>query len=222
VYYVTRKSCAFCSATLRLADKVCRSCRAAVSPVRHPLFGIVARTALDEPGGREGLVVTARDFMVLEELARLWLRPEDPARRALLQTLEQCQVVAPDSVAADVVTLDSRVVFRVNEGAVEERVIVLPDAHAVPGQPLPVTAPRALAMLGLRAGSTIVSHRRDGSSECIEILAVAYQPEEVARRRKAPVVVGTGLASPLVPPRFVGAAYDGRPPPGGDDPPPVA
>lgn len=215
-------TCASCGARLRLADKACRSCRATVSPIRHPLFGIVARTALD--GSRDGdrVVVTARDFMVLEELARLWLRPEDPARRALLEMLEQCQVVPPDRVAADVVTLDSRVLFRVNGSAMEERVIVLPDAHDVPGRSLPVTAPRALAMLGLRAGSTIVSHRRDGSSERIEILSIAYQPEEAARRRSAPNISGTGSASPLVAPRSAVTAHDGYPPRDGDEPPPAA
>jgi regulator of nucleoside diphosphate kinase len=215
-------TCASCGARLRLADKACQSCKAAVSPVRHPLFGVVGRTALDKPRDGDRVVVTARDFMVLEELARLWLRQEDSARRALLRMLEQCEVVAPDRVAADVVTLDSRVVFRVNGGAAEERVIVLPDACDLPGRSLPVTAPRALAMLGLHAGSTIVCHRRDGTSERIEILSIAYQPEAAARRQSTPNAIGTGSVSPLAPRGSAEATYGRRPPHGGDEPPPAA
>ena len=188
--------CASCGDRLGASDETCRSCGAAVAPATHPLYGVVSRAAQHEQDGSGRIVVTTRDFMVLEELARLRLRPDDPARHALLDALEQCQVVPPDKVAAEVVTLDSRVVFRVDAGTAEERVVGLPDAHGVPGWSLPVTTPRGLAMLGLRAGSTIISHRRDGSSERIEILSVPYQPEQAARGWRAQS--------------------------GGDDPPPAA
>jgi regulator of nucleoside diphosphate kinase len=187
-----------------------------------PSLGIVGRAVLDEPRDGDQIVVTARDFMVLEELARLRLRPADSTRFALLQMLEQCQVVPSDRVAASVVTLESRVVFRVNGGAEEERVIVLPDAGGVLHESLPLTAPRALAMLGLRAGSTIVCRRSDGISESVEILSIPYQPEEIAQYRSAPNAVGIGSVSPLVPRSSAGAAHDSRPRYGGDDPPPAA
>jgi hypothetical protein len=77
-------------------------------------------------------------------------------------------------------------------------------------------------MLGLRAGSTIVCHRSDGTSERAEILSILYQPEEIAQYRTAPNAMGIGSVSPLVPRSSAGAAHDGRPPYGGDDPPPAA
>jgi hypothetical protein len=99
---------------------ICASCGAmlgaAVPPARHPLFGLAARTARRESLDAEAVVVTARDFMVLEELARLWLRLHEPAARALVEKLERCHVVPPDAVAADVVTLNSRVVFNAEGG----------------------------------------------------------------------------------------------------------
>jgi hypothetical protein len=130
---VINVNCASCGAMLGAADEVCRRCGVAVPPARHPLFGLAARTARRESLDAEAVVVTARDFMVLEELARPWLRPHEPAARALVEKLERCQVVPPDAVAADVVTLNSRVVFNAEGGEAEARVLVHPGEHAVPG-----------------------------------------------------------------------------------------
>ena len=90
--------------------------------------------------------------MLLEELARLRLSFGSPAARGPLGKLERCRVVPPDKVAADVVTLDSRVVFRADEGAEEERVLVYPDGHTLARLVAARPAPRGLAMLSLRIG----------------------------------------------------------------------
>jgi regulator of nucleoside diphosphate kinase len=215
--------CASCGAVLGAADDVCRRCGAAVPPARHPLFGIAARAARSESPDAETVVVTARDFMVLEELARLWLRPHEPAARALVETLERCQVVPPDAVAADVVTLNSRVVFSADGGDAEARVLVHPGEHAVPGWSLPVTTPRGLGMLGRRAGSTVTVTRNGDDAERIRILSLAYQPEEAERRRREATPDGAATWPPSFLRRPAGKRSAGRRSPDCvKDPPPAA
>jgi regulator of nucleoside diphosphate kinase len=213
-------TCASCGSMLGVDNNACRRCGAAVPPARHPLYGAVARTPRHESQDGEGVVVTARDFMLLEELARLRLSLGSPAARGLLGKLERCRVVPPDKVAADVVTLESRVVFRADGGAEEECVLVHPDGHTLPGWSLPVTAPRGLAMLGLRVGSTAMAERRGGGAERIDILSVTYQPEEATRRRRAATAGGVASASPVFLRRPAGLANAGEPP--HDDLPPAA
>ncbi|MBV1796181.1 hypothetical protein [Siccirubricoccus sp. G192] len=203
-------TCASCGAMLGAAGDACRRCGEAAIRASH-----------HEPRDGEGVVVTARDFMLLDELARLRLRPDSPAARELLGKLERCQVVSLDQVEADIVTLDSRVVFSVDGGAEEQRVLVHPDGHTLPGWSLPVTTPRGLAMLGLRAGSTTMAERHGGSTERIDILLVAYQPEE-ARRRRAATAGRAAPAAPAFLRRPTGLANAGEPPQDGGDLPPAA
>lgn len=193
---VNHVTCTLCGSILGGASSACRGCGATASSGRHPLFGAVARNPDYEPDGAKDLTITAHDFILLEELARLRLNPECPAAHGLLEKLELCRVVKPDMVEPDVVTLNSRVVFSVDGNAAEERVLVLPDGHTLQGWSLPVTAPRGLGMLGLRAGTTFVVERYTGMTERIEILSVAYQPEENARQRDA-VATTSIMPAPL-------------------------
>lgn len=216
-------SCASCGVMLNAAVSTCRRCGMAVQPTRHPLFGAVARTAHQEArNSEEDIVVTARGFMLLEELARLRLDRGSSAARGLLQTLERCRVVPPDRIAVDVVTLGSRVVFSANGRAEEQRVIVHPDAHTFPGWSLPVTVPRGLAMLGRCAGSTVVAERPGWDTERIDILFVAYQPEEEMRRRRAAAASAASasrvfLYSPASLANIGGPPHDGDGDGDGDD-----
>jgi regulator of nucleoside diphosphate kinase len=210
-----------CASAAPCSARQTRSAGGAARPFRPP--GLAARTARRESLDAEAVVVTARDFMVLEELARLWLRPHEPAARALVEKLERCHVVPPDAVATDVVTLNSRVVFNAEGGEAEARVLVHPGEHAVPGWSLPVTTPRGLAILGRRAGSTVTAERHGTGAERIRILSVAYQPEEAARRRRATTPDAAASSPPSFLRKPAGARSAGRRPPhGGEDPPPAA
>jgi regulator of nucleoside diphosphate kinase len=216
---VNDATCASCDAAIGAAETVCPKCGAEVPPARRSLFQVVTGAPRRDSADADDVLVTARDFMVLEELARLRLRPDDPAARGLIAKLERCRVVPPDTVAADVVTLDSRVVFNVDGGPPEARVLVHPDAHTLSGWSLPVTTPRGLAVLGLRAGATTTAERGGGGVERIAILSVAYQPEQAARRRAA-----TGGGLPQAPSflRRSARLRTGGAPPRDDDPPPSA
>jgi len=125
--------------------------------------------------GDPGILITARDFMVLEDLARFSMRPADAVTRLLIDKLEQCRVLPPGILSRDVVTLNSRVLFGLDEHPAEARVLVHPDDITRSGWTLSVTSLRGLALLGRRAGSTVDVEQRDGSRERIRILSVMHQ-----------------------------------------------
>ena len=74
----------------------------------------------------------------------------------------------------------SRMVFSLDGAPVESRVLVLPDGPSLYGWSLSVTTPRGLAMLGARAGTTVLADRRDGGIERIAIHTVTYQRQHDA------------------------------------------
>ena len=225
-------TCSSCGAALGAADGACANCGAAATgaaarqrPVLRTIAG--ARAAAGEGpcqvSDQGAVLITARDLAVLDELARLRLPADDPAARGLIEKLERCRVVPADAIPANVVTLGSRVVFSVDGGAAEARVLVHPDEHTASGWSLPVTTPRGLAMLGLRAGATVMAERRDGGVERIDIISVAFQPEGAGRRR-AGRATEMGVVTPLslTPRRSSRMRKPGWPPRDDEPPPPSA
>jgi regulator of nucleoside diphosphate kinase len=117
---------------------------------------------------------------MLERFARLRLQPDDPAAQALLEKLDKARILRVETIAADIATLGSRVVFSVDDGRPEARVLVLPAQHAAAGWTLPVTTPRGMALLGRAAGATVTAARHDGTTERLHVLDVIHQPEAAA------------------------------------------
>jgi hypothetical protein len=76
-------------------------------------------------------------------------------------------------------------------------------------------------MLGRRAGSTVLAERPDGRAERINMVCLAYQPEEEARRRRAVAGVATSTLSGLLR-RPAGLVNAGGPSHDNDDLPPAA
>lgn len=167
--------CDFCGTAVTALVETCYACDTA---------GARAMTTALRPDGAldaTGAVLTVRDFAALERFARLRLLPDDPAARALLGKLDGSRIVRVDAVDPDVATLGSRVVFAVDGGQPEARVLVLPTQHAAAGWTLPVTAPQGLALLGRTAGDVVAATRRDGAAERLYLLDVLHQPEAVMR-----------------------------------------
>ncbi len=115
------------------------------------------------------IIVTEHDFALLRSLHHHAL---------LLSELERADVVASRDVPPDVVTMNSRVVFEdVTRGTTTEITIVFPhDADAQRGR-VSVLAPVGTALLGLAQGDSIVWPFPDGSSRCLRVVEVTFQPE---------------------------------------------
>jgi regulator of nucleoside diphosphate kinase len=140
-------------------------------------------------------ILTVRDYAVLAAMLR-GAGSLYPAIVPLLRRkLSFATVVPGNDVGPNVVTLNSRVRFRVDDGPGDERIVVHGEARGVPGMTIPITAPRGLSLLGLVEGQEVPVDRKGGPSETLFVDAVAYQPEAA---RAAWATIG-GKEPPVLP-----------------------
>jgi regulator of nucleoside diphosphate kinase len=126
------------------------------------------------------ITVTDRDLVLLRLL-------HDDAH--LASELARADIVAARDVPPDVVTMNSRVVFEdAATGRTTEVTIVFPQDADVDHGKVSVLAPVGTALLGLAEGESIVWPFPDGSSRCLRVLEVTFQPEA------APPHLGAGVA----------------------------
>jgi regulator of nucleoside diphosphate kinase len=115
------------------------------------------------------IIVTHRDLALLRALNE---------HAHLVSELQRADVVDSRDVPADVVTMNSRVVFEdVTRGTTTEVTIVFPQDADVERGKVSVLAPVGTALLGLAEGESIVWPFPDGSSRCLRVVAVTFQPE---------------------------------------------
>src|SRR5690606_23778161 len=88
-----------------------------------------------------------------------------------------------EDIPADVVTLSSRVTYRVDDGPAETRIIAPDNMRGLIGLLLPICHPRALALIGLAEGQSMAIPRTDGGIETLSVVHVMYQPEAARRER---------------------------------------
>ena len=120
------------------------------------------------------IVVTDRDAVLLRLLHR---------HEHLASELERADVVHPSDIPPDVVTMNSRVVYEDDTtGHIREVTIVFPEDADMEHGKVSVLAPVGTALLGLAEGESIVWPFPDGSSRCLRVVAVTFQPEAEASR----------------------------------------
>ncbi len=192
-------TCAICGAALAALVEICYGCDAAT------------RATMPRAGhDSDAAVLTVRDFAALERVARLL--PNDPAAHSLLEKLARSQIVHVEAITAEIATLDSRVIFAVDNGQPEARLLVLPARHRTTGGwTMPVTAPRGLALLGRRAGSVVMAARGNGATEQLRLLAIAHQPEAAAAVAAVPVPAGCAGPMPRQAARLPGQGASAAP-----------
>ncbi|MFH5925683.1 hypothetical protein ACHEVM_14215 [Roseomonas sp. SXEYE002] len=145
------------------------------------------------------------------------MRPADAVTRLLIDKLERCRVLPPGTLPKGVVTLNSRVLFRVDEHPAEARVLVHPDDVMKSGWTLSAVSLRGLALLGRSAGSAVEVEQRDGSRERISILSVMHQLVVRSRQGALPASM-----APRPQDQDLTGAMDSRWPAANDDLPPPA
>jgi regulator of nucleoside diphosphate kinase len=145
-------------------------------------------------------ILTSKDYALLEALLVSSSEIFSGAAMQIRRKLRHATLVFPADINADVVTLDSRVRFRVEGGGAEERVIVVREDAQGDGPTLALNCPRGIAMIGASAGDTVEVPRADGTFELLHIEAVLFQPEAHVRakeRRATASVVDFAQASSL-------------------------
>lgn len=122
----------------------------------------------------QDLVITTLD---LERLRPMLDQYDSPATELLDQELHRAHVVEPGRVPADVVTMNSEVVYEDCDTSARRtvRVVYPQDADAKNGR-VSVLAPIGSALLGLRVGQTITWDVPNGQKR-IRVVEVRYQPE---------------------------------------------
>lgn len=122
-------------------------------------------------------LLTGSDYTLLQAKLSRALANGDSIAPALRHKLRNSVVVFGKDIPSDVVTLNSRVVYRLGAGTMQTRVVVDAGEREVVGMTLPVTTPLGLALLGMTVGDRRVYNGSNGSEVSVSVEKVAYQPE---------------------------------------------
>jgi regulator of nucleoside diphosphate kinase len=127
--------------------------------------------------------LTTKDYTILEVMLDRCLGRDDPIVPILQRKLSAAIVTLREHIAANVVTLSSRVTYRVNNAPAETRIVTHDEMRGLVGSVLSITNPRGLALLGLAEGGRMTYMRADGGEETVSVENVIYQPEAALRRK---------------------------------------
>ncbi len=130
------------------------------------------------------IFITEEDFDRLDRLAASAQSAKLPAADLLASELERAVVCPTEKIAADVVTMNSRVTFHIgSETERQTRTLVYPEDYPTDGsgdECLSVMTPLGAALIGMTAGSRIEYETVNGTSRLVTVDAVLHQPQ--ARR----------------------------------------
>lgn len=122
------------------------------------------------------IVLSRFDRERLEKLlAKVGPRPDLDALR---EEIDRADVVEPDAMPSDRVTMNSRVLFVDEEsGEQNEITLVFPDHAAVERNCISILAPVGSALLGLSVGDSIEWPLPNARTRRLRVTGIAYQPE---------------------------------------------
>ncbi|MCW5965330.1 MAG: nucleoside diphosphate kinase regulator [Bryobacterales bacterium] len=129
---------------------------------------------------KSAIHITESDMARLRQLTEARLLTHS-AQLELLARLEEeldrAEVVDPDSLPIDVISMNSRVLVRdLDTGREVVHHLVFPAQSWGKGEALSVLAPLGIALLGYRVGD-VVEARTPGGVRRVEVLALLGQPE---------------------------------------------
>ncbi|WP_105383510.1 transcription elongation factor GreAB [Neorhizobium alkalisoli] len=127
--------------------------------------------------------LTAGDANVLMSMLEQADQPA-PFSVLLREKLSHSNVYFREDIPANVVTIDTQVVYTVNGSSVGPHVLVRNADGGLPSFALSVHSMRGLALLGLAVGEKVEISARDGRSEMLSVERVLFQPEAEARLKQ--------------------------------------
>jgi transcription elongation GreA/GreB family factor len=150
------------------------------------------------------IFLTPKDFAVLESLLSAPNAGFAEASIRIRSKLHAATLVFAEDIKPGVVTIGSRVRYRVDSGRAEEHTIVVSADEDIPGQTLLLGSARGIALVGAHVGQSLHMVRADGKAETLSVEAVLEQPEaKLARGPAVRLVAETGPKPTLVPPSAV-------------------
>lgn len=126
---------------------------------------------------RPGIILTSQDLDRLERLLNALPTSAFPGKTELRTELDRAEVVEPQDVPPDVVTMNSTVRFALESGEEFSLTLVYPKDADGSADRISVLAPVGSALLGLTAGEHIEWPRPGGGTLKVRLVEVVYQPE---------------------------------------------
>ena len=127
---------------------------------------------------RPPIKISSLDADRLEQLLETRTRGNFPGKDDLQEELDRAEVVPPEEMPPDVVTMNSTVTFRVESSSQDFSLTLVYPQDADGGEArISVLAPVGSALLGLREGDRISWPRPRGGSLRVTIIKVTFQPE---------------------------------------------
>jgi len=168
--------------------------------------------------------LTTKDHAILQAMLDQHRGPHGPFVQLLDHKVRASAIAFRDDIPPGVVTLDSRVTYRVDGVLAGPHVLVRSDGPDLPDHALSIHTIRGLALLGLSERGEVVVDLGDGVTEALRVEAVLWQPEAEARKRQgvrgAAAAADAGTVVSFRP--RTAPAMPGRPGPEDDDPGPRA
>ncbi|HBW8833995.1 TPA: nucleoside diphosphate kinase regulator [Klebsiella pneumoniae] len=122
---------------------------------------------------RPAIIINELDAERIDRLLEQPAFANSPVADALNEELDRAQMLAPEAMPHDVVTMNSRVKFRdLTSGEERVRTLVFPSQVTDSASQLSVLAPVGAALLGLNHWEL-----PGGASTHLEVLELLYQPE---------------------------------------------
>ncbi|KAA3629765.1 MAG: nucleoside diphosphate kinase regulator [Proteobacteria bacterium] len=126
---------------------------------------------------RPGIILTSQDLNRLETLLDALPTDAFPGKVELRAELDRAEVVEPQDIPPDVVTMNSRVRFALESGEEFSLTLVYPKDMDGSADRISIIAPVGSALLGLSAGEHIEWPRPGGGILKVRLVEVVYQPE---------------------------------------------
>ena len=129
-------------------------------------------------------ILTNKDFTILETMHDRRHVLTDSVRQLLRHKLDNSTVVFSEDIDDDLVTLNSRVRYRVSGMQPQMAIVTQSRMDAMVGQSLALDTVRGLALLGLRETEEMTLPVQDSCTpQRLVVESVLFQPEAARRQR---------------------------------------
>ncbi|TAU35253.1 transcription elongation factor GreAB [Rhizobium leguminosarum] len=128
--------------------------------------------------------LTAEDANVLMSMLERHGDRPGPFAAVLREKFNRSRVLSHEDIPANVVTIDTELVYTINGVRAGPHVLVHKPAGGLPRLALSVCSMRGLALLGLAVGAKTEIPGNDGEFEVLTVESVVFQPEAETRLKE--------------------------------------
>ncbi|KPD04487.1 nucleoside diphosphate kinase regulator [Moellerella wisconsensis] len=127
---------------------------------------------------KPAIIINDLDAERLDRLLEQPAHADSPVADALNEELDRAEIVTPQEIPADVVTMNSTIRFQdLISNEERTRTLVYPASLKDSTEQLSVMAPMGAALLGLRVNDEISWELPNGVKTRVKVLEIIYQPE---------------------------------------------